>query len=259
MGIDAHVELVERGNPTGKLAALQIKTGASHFNEKKHAFVYYGKNEHLDYWLNHSLPVLFVAHFPSSGVTLWVHVTEKSVVRTKKAWKVEIPKSNIFGTEYANSIAEVFEGTSAQHEMRRLAIDEPMMRHIVDRGRVSVRFEDWINKSLGRTPVEVFVYDENGDEELSREWFLYYRGFGPKGLVEALFPWATAVVDQEFYDENSRAIDEDNGVSYQCDPEEHIYPYDEAAGEVEYYQLKLTLNDLGNAFLVLSDHLREVS
>jgi len=32
-GIDAHVETVGDGNPTGKLIAIQIKSGPSHFHE----------------------------------------------------------------------------------------------------------------------------------------------------------------------------------------------------------------------------------
>jgi hypothetical protein len=34
MGINAHIEIVDDGNPSGKLIALQIKTGESYFYEK---------------------------------------------------------------------------------------------------------------------------------------------------------------------------------------------------------------------------------
>lgn len=47
MGIDAHVELVENGSPSGKLIGLQIKTGKGNFHETKDAYVYYGDDLHL--------------------------------------------------------------------------------------------------------------------------------------------------------------------------------------------------------------------
>jgi hypothetical protein len=64
MGIDAHIERVDDGNPTGKLVALQIKTGASHFRVTNGVLIYYGNATHLEYWTGHSLPVLLVAHLP---------------------------------------------------------------------------------------------------------------------------------------------------------------------------------------------------
>ena len=90
MGVDAHIERVDHGNPTGELIALQIKTGASHFNETKNAFTYYGKTHHLDYWSSHSLPVVIIAHLPKAALTLWALVDKASVTRTKKGWKISI-------------------------------------------------------------------------------------------------------------------------------------------------------------------------
>lgn len=49
MGIDAHVERVDEGDPTGKLIALQVKTGASHFHESGDTYFYYGTFTHLNY------------------------------------------------------------------------------------------------------------------------------------------------------------------------------------------------------------------
>ena len=112
----------------------------------------------------------------------------------------------------------------------------------------------------------MFIYDENGSETLSQDWFQFYVGYGIKDLTEALFPWAIAVVDEDFYetnseleddwqDELSRAAARDNGIATpERDPTE-VYPYAEAAGEVEYYRLELRLNDLGHAFLKVSNHL----
>jgi hypothetical protein len=248
------------------LIALQIKTGQSHFKDKADHLVYYGDLEHLDYWTSHALPVILVAHLPKTNETYWVQITESSVTRTKFRWKIHIPKANKFGKETKESLSKTFEGSESDQRMRKLLIDLPLMRHIESGGKVSLELEKWINKSLGRTPVRVFIYDDAGNESLSQDWFVYYVGYGIKELAEILFPWANASVDQDYYDEHydiddgttrdwNSAADEDNGICNQRDPDE-VYPYTEMAGEIEGYRLELALNELGKAFLVVADHLK---
>lgn len=62
-GIDAQVEIIENNNPTGQLLAIQLKSGNSFFsrmNYEKNAYIYYGDLQHLEYWINHSLPVILI-------------------------------------------------------------------------------------------------------------------------------------------------------------------------------------------------------
>jgi hypothetical protein len=265
MGIDAQIELVENGNPSGKLIALQLKSGASHFRSSPDAYTYYGDLTHLDYWLSHALPVILVAHLPESDETLWVHVTALVVARTEKAWRISIPKKNKLGPETKHLIERVFEGTPAQQRLRRLTIDLPLLRHIKAGSKVSVELEDWINKSLGRTSIEVFVHDEI-EETHSQKWPTYFGGYGMKELAGVLFPWADASLDDEFYEQNNelgggweedrdRAADIDNGIAEPAAEIVDEYPYAERGGEVELYRFRLKLNDVGEAFLVLSDYI----
>lgn len=163
MGIDAHIELVDN-EPTGKLIALQIKTGAGNFHENKDEFVYYGSLEHLDYWTGHSLPVVLLAHIPATHLTCWVQVVETTAVRTEKAWKIRIPKTQVFDASAKPALTKLFSGTPQDQALRELAIHEPLMRTIAAGNKVSVELEDWVNKSLGRTSVELFVDDEPANE-----------------------------------------------------------------------------------------------
>ena len=92
-GIDAQVEIVEAGNATGKLIALQIKTGLSWFEESDlHGFIYRGDAEHLEYWIKHSLPVLIVLHNPETSLSIWQAVNPQNVIPTGKGWKILVPK-----------------------------------------------------------------------------------------------------------------------------------------------------------------------
>lgn len=181
----------------------------------------------------------------------------------RKTWTIAISKGNRLGKATAAALTAVFDGTPAQQRMRKLAIDEPLMRHIKGGGKVSVELEDWINKGLGRSPVQVIIYDEDGKETLQQEWGVAYTGYTPKSLAETLFPWAIAYVDKDFYEDNedeedpsvafSRVTDRDNGFyGSRRDPED-VYPYTNSSGEVDYYRLQLFLNPLGEAFLLMSE------
>jgi len=78
-----------------------------------------------------------------------------------------------------------------------------------------------------------------------------------KELIESLFPWAIVTIDHEFYAENF----DDNVYEVftpDFDDEEAIYPYDVYCAEISYYRLELSLNDLGKAFLVVSDHVDQL-
>ena len=65
LGIDAHVEIVRDGRATGKLIGLQIKSGESYLSDtNEQGMRLYLSNSNIDYWLNHSLPVLVVVYSP---------------------------------------------------------------------------------------------------------------------------------------------------------------------------------------------------
>lgn len=91
-GIDAHVEFIEKDQATGKLIALQIKSGDSWFKETNgNNIIFRGNNEHLEYWQNHSLPVIVVLYKHSEKTAYWQAVNNNTVQRTEKAWKLLIP------------------------------------------------------------------------------------------------------------------------------------------------------------------------
>jgi hypothetical protein len=79
-GIDALLEPCTNGAASGKLIALQIKAGISYFREPvNNGWIYRGKKKHLQYWLQHCLPVILIMHNPDSGLSYWAHITEQAV------------------------------------------------------------------------------------------------------------------------------------------------------------------------------------
>jgi hypothetical protein len=81
--------------------------------------------------------------------------------------------------------------------------------------------EDWINKSLGRTPVNIYRV-EDGVDVLDKAYGLMYVGYTIKQVAQRLFPWAKIQIEEDFYEENgpeeseeealSRATAADNGI-----------------------------------------------
>ena len=93
-GIDAHVELVEDGSPTGSLFAVQVKSGASYFSEEvAGSFVFRINDEHLKYWTHHSLPVVLLLSNTDSSEVYWQLISDGAVVSTGLGWKLLVPKS----------------------------------------------------------------------------------------------------------------------------------------------------------------------
>ena len=112
-GIDLQVEIVEDGKPTGMLYAIQIKSGKSYFKEiTDKSIVFRGETKHLSYWLDYSLPVILVLYNPNNDSLYWSFVTEKNTQKTKEAWKIEIPKSNILSKESKDEIKSYYIDTN---------------------------------------------------------------------------------------------------------------------------------------------------
>lgn len=259
MGIDAQIEIVDKGGPTGKLIGVQIKSGASHFHETKAGYIYYGDNVHFEYWLRHSLPVIFIGHIPDLDLTFWSVVNKETAQSTPKGWKITLPKDQLLTAESANALAEIAEGSPDKQRFTKLSLDEPLMRHIAKGGKVSLEIDDWINKSLKRTMILVYLHDEDGKETLEREWGTAYTGYTIPEFLKLIFPWATPTVDEDFYSENEDIRDSSDWLDdvYHTSSSRDLRPYTESWGEIESYRIELILNDIGKAFLTLSKYLAD--
>jgi hypothetical protein len=96
-GIDAHIEIVENLQATGKLIGLQIKTGPSYFDvDVGDAFVYRPEQRHVSYWTNHSLPVVVVLYDPTTKKGYWQCVTEEKSPKYRKRLENSGAKSQYY-------------------------------------------------------------------------------------------------------------------------------------------------------------------
>lgn len=256
-GIDAHVEIVLNGAASGKLIALQIKTGESHFNINDTSLTYYGNLKHLDYWLNHSLTVLLIAHLPNQNKTYWQIVNLSTIEHTSKAWKIEIPKSQELSKMYYDTFLKFAHGTKERDRRLKLLMDRPIMDVIKGGGKVSVEFIEWLHKSLGRTVITLFIKPVGQDEYVENSYTIFFGRGEPLEVIKMLFPWAVINNDNEYYKQNFDKQSLSGMYRLLWLITQPIYPYKVQQNEVANYRLQLTLNELGRGYLTYLEFIEE--
>lgn len=75
-GIDGFIEFVCNEEATGKILAVQIKSGDSYYEYKENKFVLYPDQDHIDYWEKYTLPVVLVFYSPSAKCGAWIGIDE---------------------------------------------------------------------------------------------------------------------------------------------------------------------------------------
>lgn len=271
-GIDAEIEIVSDGKATGRLIAAQIKSGATYLSkEKDGGFVFRADAEHVDYWLNHSLPVIVVLHDPATGVCYWQTVRAETL-GGKSGRTVIVPKEQRLGRETARRLALVAEGSPYQLRLRRLQIAKPYMEALERGTRLLLEVDEWINKSSGRGDFKLIAESAEGEETVLGEWpYVLLPGASYDEAIPQLFPWADLEVDEQTYEDADRdqwdlecgAWDSEDGdyIFHSQDFDEWrqgrgggLRPYGDD-GEVAHWRLELSLSEVGRAFLQLDRHL----
>jgi hypothetical protein len=107
-GIDAYIEICDKGKPTGRLIAVQIKSGDSYFARKSiEGYIFTGSMRHLDYWLSYSLPVILIIYDHINKKAFWTPVTNELAKRNDKSWNITIPCDSYFGLDSIDKIRNV--------------------------------------------------------------------------------------------------------------------------------------------------------
>lgn len=110
VGIDGQIEYVNpEGHATGRMIAVQIKSGTSYFRESNGDWVFYPDEKHRFYWERFPLPVLIIIHNPETNMSYWQDA--RQALRTSLPSNfigIRIPKSNILQTTNARTLFEGF-------------------------------------------------------------------------------------------------------------------------------------------------------
>lgn len=273
-GVDAQVEIVEEKKPTGRLIGIQIKSGASFFQERTaEHIVFRGDLDHLDYWLRHRLPIIVVLYDPSSDAAYWEAVTEANVQRTKKGWKLLVPVRNRLDSRARTALSAVAEGSSYFVRLNGLQFARPWMVMLQEGHELFVTAEEWVNKLSGKGTISLLARDVDGRERVLQDWshYVFYPGLGYAEALPRFFPWANLSVDEDYYfghereqwASECRRYDKEDDFEYETESFEDwlraqhrpkLRPYEDT-GEVASWRLEVTLNEIGEAFLKLDEFL----
>ncbi|MEU8252498.1 hypothetical protein, partial [Nonomuraea sp. NPDC048916] len=101
-----------------------------------------------------------------------------------------------------------------------------------------------VNKTSGRGTITLGVDNEDGnDPEQLASWTVFLGLSSYVEVVPKLFAWANESLHAETYDD----VEYDD-YPYERDDWGALHPYMNPSGEVDFYRLELTLNELGRAF-----------
>jgi hypothetical protein len=272
-GIDAHIEVVEDESVTGKLLALQIKSSRRHFKKPKKntGWWFSPKETHVNYWLDHALPVAIVLYDRDSNTAYWQAVTEKTLVKKKGKWKIFVPSGQVLDEDARGLLSRLAEGDPYVLRLRRLRFALPWMELLQSGRRIIFDVEEWMHKSSGRGSFMLRSIDEdNEDSQDLGEWQYMFPFRRYEDVLPALFPWADVTVHEETYDAAQYEQYESECVIW--DEEKYftesfedwnagretdgLRPYDDN-GEVAWWRLEITLNDLGQAFLLIDQFAKQ--
>lgn len=164
VGIDAHMEFIDCTGKPKQLLALQIKSGASWFKEKKDdCIIFRNINERqYNYWTMNSLPCIVVLYNPDDDMCIWEKLTPETIEKTKegngKGFFVKVPLSQVFLNDLSNEKLLSFTNLP-QHitNYNFLLSQKKFMQIIQDGGIVRLAFREWVNKSEWRGETELIV------------------------------------------------------------------------------------------------------
>jgi hypothetical protein len=274
-GVDLYVECAIEGRPNGRLFGMQIKTGASYFNEEvARGVVFRGDDRHLAYWERHSLPVVLVLVDPRDETIIWTSVDATKVVRSMSGWKIHVSRAQRLDKSAIAPLERLAEADAYELALRKLRSELTWMRHLARGGRVLLEADEWVNKTSGRGEVRLLAEAASGEVEKTVEWLVLAPWQSYETVLPKLFPWASVSVDEWTYesaDEDAWALecgiwDSENKeyvghtvtfAEWRSRQHDGLRPYMEN-GEIAYWRLELELNHLGRAFVTVDDHLSDV-
>lgn len=107
-GIDAYFDIISETNQiTGKTIAVQVKTGLSYFKEKnEYGWIYRGSISHLNYYLNHQIPVIIIIVDEIKSKAFWCLCDASKTESAGKNWKIIIPFTKEMNAESKSELLE---------------------------------------------------------------------------------------------------------------------------------------------------------
>ena len=274
IGIDAHMEITDNSGRSRQLLALQIKSGVSYFETKKDDYYVFSDMDERQYvyWTTNPLPCILVLYNPENDMCIWQKLTSKTIERTRggkgKGFTVKVPINQVFLDDASER--ELLDFSNLPEHITNynfLSSQKMFMQIIEEGGSVKLHSKEWVNKTSGRGETELIVDDGTDIKSYSYPYWFPYTCY--TDVFPRLFPWADFRADPDFYyDEDLELWHQlhchyergtgwvqvgDSFIEFRSklDPMRSV----NYSGELAEYMLELSLNELGESFLLLDDYL----
>jgi hypothetical protein len=250
-GIDGEVEIVENGQYTGRLLAVQVRSGGSYLSRRTlEGIIYNGEQDELDYWSRYALPVVLVLYDPANDLAYWSSITKDTVENTGKGWKTVVPYVRTLTAASRGPLAALADGPPSTQRLRQLSMQKGLMTFLAEGGSISVTGTVWTNKATPRASMYLHFSDVNGRKGDHFEWGVSWPGGWPREFLEVRFPWAKVTVTVKGHDNEEslyQALRDDHGWAGPS------FSWEDLLGEenIEGWEFKaeLALGELGRSFL----------
>ena len=102
VGIDGYIELVNVEEASGRLIAIQIKSGDSYFSEGNCEFIVPVDQRHLKYWDQYMVPVVLICYSPTKETGAWIsirdYIEHEKYHERMPITQIRVPLYNPFNT-----------------------------------------------------------------------------------------------------------------------------------------------------------------
>lgn len=133
-GVDGQVEVAVEGRGTGRLIAIQIKSGSSYFRRVKDGWAFYYSERERELWLGHALPVMVVLVDLEDDTAYWQRIAPSTERQTKKRYAVTLPAEQTLSTaaEAWDLAASGMEQRAAERYEFNLEVLPPPVRRLIE-------------------------------------------------------------------------------------------------------------------------------
>ena len=277
VGVDMQVEFaglsrqLRTEDASGELVGMQIKTGRSYVGARaaETHISFYIDEKHGYYWLRYSLPMFIVLCDINTDKVYWERIRAQTLQKTDKGWKIEVPRDHVLTPSTFGNLRRAADTNLTLQRYRQLHEARQIIRLVHDRHDVCVRLTEH-EKAWHGTEMSMCCDGEEIDDALWRPLLRARADVGE--MLGQSFPWARletnedayAADQRELWDASYRIWDHESGdwapprhsVSWEeyYEPPKGIVPVASSAYETRY-QVDLTLNELGSAFISLHTQL----
>ena len=227
-GLNAHLELCD-----GRISGIRLCL-SSECEKSARGYICSGETEQAAYWIQHSLPVIFMVCEQERNRILYEPMNAETIEIAGSRYEILIPYDNVYASEAS---ADIMNQTCTSPYLARLAVARTWMELIRNDRELFIELEEWINQPDTHGSLRLIL---NGSDGGVYQWPFIAKDNMPHVMcLPSLFPWANIRMDTEYY----RSVN-------LHDPEsDSLLPYSIEGGEIAKFRFRLELNSLGHAFL----------